>query len=146
MFDPILNRFQKDGYESMDIDKNLTISDCCNKYKNRLDYNIQIANYLYKNPLCGLVKELVILTTETDKRIFKKVNSKTSSGTRYLVIRGQEILAVYEQLKSEGKKDFFHGYRIPITWEIVTKESENHIAEKYKELMPGISKKIKKHN
>jgi len=86
MNDPLLNRLHPDGYEPMDIDKDQTISDYCIKYKNRLNYDMEIYNKLYNNPLCGKVKELIILTTETDRRIFKKSNSKTSTGLELLLI------------------------------------------------------------
>lgn len=134
MKDPILSRLHPDGYEPMDIEKDPTISDCCIKYKNRLNYDLEIAKKLYNNPLCGEVKELIILTTETDRRIFEK--SKTSEATRYLVIKGQEILGVYEQFKNEGKHRFYNGYRIPIKWELYSKETIPYLIETYKELIP----------
>ena len=143
MNDPLLNRLHPDGYEPMDIDKDLTISDYCIKYKNRLNYDMEIYNKLYNNPLCGKVKELVILTTETDRRIFKKSNSKTSTGTRYLVIKGQEILAVYEQFKKEGKHHFYHGYTVPVKWEMYSKETIPYLIENYKELVPQLVNRIK---
>lgn len=144
MNDPLLYRLYPDGYEPMDIEKDPTISDCCIKYKNRLNYNLVICNKLYNNPLCGEVKELIILTTETDRRIFKK--SKTSKGTRYLVIKGQEILAVYEQFKNEGKHHFYHGYTIPVKWELYSKETIPYLIETYKELIPQLVNRIKNYN
>ena len=46
MNDPLLNRLHPDGYEPMDIDKDQTISDYCIKYKNRLNYDMEIYNKL----------------------------------------------------------------------------------------------------
>ena len=47
MRDPILARLYELGFEPMDIDKDITVSDCCIKYKNRLPYNMQIGNHIY---------------------------------------------------------------------------------------------------
>jgi len=142
MRDPILARLYELGFEPMDIDKDLTVSDCCIKYKNRLPYNIQIGNDIYDKPNCRIIKELVILTTEKDRRIFKK-GSKGYS--RYLVIKGQELLGVYEQYKSEGKQDFFHGYTIPIKWEYITPDNVSTLQATYGiEVMKQIKERLKK--
>lgn len=141
MKDPIMSRLYELGFEPMDIDKDLTVSDCCNMYKNRLDYDMLIGNHIYEKPNCDIIKELVILTVKGKRRIFK--TQKTTGYTKYLVIKGQELLGVYEQYKTENKQKMFHDCKIPIKWEFLSKENLPSLKATYNKEWAQIEKRVK---